>query len=57
VVIVQKIIRENGVEADADNAPNGKIPGDFAIYMNMTGVTAESEAEILIPIQLKGAKN
>jgi predicted transcriptional regulator YdeE len=37
--------------------PNGEIPGDFEIYMNMTDTTSESEAEILIPIQPKGKKN
>ena len=31
--------------------PNGEIPGDFEIYMNMSDTTSESEAEILIPIQ------
>lgn len=32
---------------------NEEIPGDFEIYNNMTDTTAESEAEILIPIKPK----
>jgi RimJ/RimL family protein N-acetyltransferase len=45
------------IQSSSDYEPNGEIPGDFEIYMNMNDITSESEAEILIPIQPKGKKN
>ena len=45
------------LQSSSDYEPNGEIPGDFEIYMDMTDTTSESKAEILIPIQPKGNKN
>ena len=35
------------LQASSDYEPNGEIPGDFEIYMNMTDIISESKAEIL----------
>jgi hypothetical protein len=45
------------LQSSSNYEPNGAIPGDFEIYMNMTDITSESKAEILIPIQPKGKNN